>query len=59
MDPRQAGDAGAGRQRLVKGIAAAMTVGVALALAVGDWGMLVVGVLMSIVLWAHLGPGTG
>ena len=59
MVPRQTGDAGAGRQRLTDGIAAAMTVGVALALAVGDWGLLVVGLLMSIVLWAHSGPGAG
>lgn len=59
MDPREAGDTGAGRQWLINGVVAAMTVGVALALAVGDWSMLVVGLTMSIVLWAHSGPGKG
>jgi hypothetical protein len=54
-EPGDAGD----RQRLAGGIVAAMTVGVALALAVGSWSMLVVGVTLSIVLWAHSGGGSG
>lgn len=56
MDPDDPEHDGFGRrQRLATGIVIGMSIGVALSLAVDDWGMLVIGIAMCVVFWAGFG----